>query len=141
MDSNAMTTLLGDIYSIKEEEYWKACQYTLKSPYELKTNEERGTASNDDEDGSEDRSDSSSDNNSSNSGHDDDDSSTNNNDNSSRSYDSPYSGDGWGKPPSDREDENANLFCEEYDSDVDYYDQDIEDDAKANRWSYTDGDQ
>ena len=141
MDSNAMTTLLGDIYSIKEEEYWKACQYTLKSRYELKTNEEGGTASNDDKDGSEDRSDSSSDNNSSNSGHDDDDSSTNNNDNSSRSYDSPYSGDDWGKPPSDREDENANLFCEEYDSDVDYYDQDIEDDAKANRWSYTDGDQ
>ena len=38
-----------------------------------------------------------------------------------------------GTAPNDREDENADLFCEEYGSDVDYYDQDIEDDVKANR--------
>ena len=36
---DAMTTLLGDhIYNI-EEEYWEACQHTLKSPYELKAND------------------------------------------------------------------------------------------------------
>ena len=37
-----------------------------------------------------------------------------------------------GEPPSNREDEDADLFYKEYDSDVDYYDEDIEDDAKAN---------
>lgn len=62
-------------------------------------------------------------------------------DNSSRSYDSPYNGDDWGEPHSDREDEDADLFYEEYDSDVDYYDEDIEDDAEANRWSDTNSDQ
>ena len=56
---------------------------------------------------------------------DDDDSSTNSDYNSSRSYDSPYSEDDWGEPPSDREDEDADLFYEEYDSDVDHYDYDI----------------
>ena len=62
-------------------------------------------------------------------------------DNSSRSYDSPCSGDDWGEPPSDREDEDADLFYEEYDSDMDYYDEDIKDDVKANRWRDTDSDQ
>ena len=42
-----------------------------------------------------------------------------------------------GKPLSEREDEDADLFYKEYDSDVDYYDQDIE----ANGWSDTDIDQ
>ena len=76
MDPDAITTLLGDgIYNIEEEEYWKACQHTLKSPYELKANDgdkEGGTTLSDDEDGSEDKSDSSSDNSSSDNGHDDD---------------------------------------------------------------------
>ena len=36
-----MTILLGDpICNIEEEEYWEACQHTLKSPYELKANDE-----------------------------------------------------------------------------------------------------
>ncbi|KAK9986372.1 hypothetical protein SO802_031323 [Lithocarpus litseifolius] len=50
-------------------------------------------------------------------------------------------GNDWGEPPSDREDEDADLFYEEFDDDVDYYDQDIEDDIEANRWSDTDSDQ
>ena len=115
----------------------------MKSPYELRANdgdEEGGTAPSDDDEGNEDKSDSCNDNNSSDSRHDDDDSSTSSNDNS-RSYDSPYSGDDWDEPHCDREDEDADLFYEEYNSDVDYYDEDIEDDAKANRWSDIDSDQ
>ena len=144
-DPDAMATLLRDpICNIEEEEYWEACQHTLKSLYELRAsdgNEEGGTALSDDEDRSEDKSDSSSDNSSSDGGYDDDDSSTNSDDNSSRSYDSPYSGDDWGELPSDREDEDVDLFYEEYDSDVDYYDEDIKDDVEANRWSDTDSNQ
>ena len=116
----------------------------MKSSYELRASdgdEKGGTAPSDDEDGREDKSDNSSDNSSSDSGHDGDDSNTNSNDNSSRSYDSSYSGDDWGEPPSDREDEGADLFYKEYDSDVDYYDEDREDDAEANRWSDIDSDQ
>ena len=139
-----MTTLLGDhIYNIEEEEYWEAYQHTLKCPYKLTANdedEEGGAASSDDEDEDDDKSDSSSDSSSSDGGHDNDDSSTNSVDNN-KSYDSPYSGDDWGEPPSDREDEDADLFYEEYDSDMDHYNEDIEDDAEANRWSDTDNDQ
>ena len=41
MDPDAMTTLLRDhICNIEEEEYWEACQHTLKSLYELKANNE-----------------------------------------------------------------------------------------------------
>ena len=62
MDPDAMTTLLGDaICNIEDEEYWEACQHTLKCSYELRANEEDeegGIAPNDDEDGSEDKSDS-----------------------------------------------------------------------------------
>ena len=62
MDLDAMTTLLGDpICNIEEDEYWEACQHTLKCSYELRANEEDeegGIALNDDEDGSEDKSDS-----------------------------------------------------------------------------------
>ena len=145
MDLDAMTSLLGDpICNIKEEEYQEACQNTLESPYELRASdgdEEGGTTPSDNEDESEDKSDSSNDNNNSNGGHDDDDNNANSDDNNSRSYDSPYNGDDWGKPPSDREDEDADLFYEEYDSDVDYYDKDIEDDAEANGWSDTNIDQ
>ena len=39
MDPNAMTMLLGD-HIYKEEEYWEAFQHMLKSPYELKVNDE-----------------------------------------------------------------------------------------------------
>ncbi|KAK9988660.1 hypothetical protein SO802_028899 [Lithocarpus litseifolius] len=92
-------------------------KHTLKSPHELRDNnedEERGAAPSK----SDDKSDSSSDSSSNGSGHDDDD--------NSRRYDSSYSGDDWGEPPSDGEDEGADLFYEEYDSDVDYYDEDID---------------
>ncbi|KAL0011335.1 hypothetical protein SO802_006443 [Lithocarpus litseifolius] len=87
--------------------------------------EEGGATPIDDEDGSDDKSNSSSDNNSSDSGHDDDDSSTNSESNSSRDYDTLYNGNDWGEPPSDREDEDADLFYKEYDDDIDYYDKDI----------------
>ena len=53
-DPDAMATLLRDpICNIEEEEYWEACQHTLKSLYELRAsdgNEEGGTALSDDED-------------------------------------------------------------------------------------------
>ena len=144
MDPNTMTTLLGDpICNIEEEEYWEACQHALKSPYELRANDEdkeRGAAPSNDEDGSDYKSDSSSDSNSSDSGPDDDGSSTSSESNNSRDYDSQHSGNDWGEPPSDREDEDAYLFYEEYDDDVDYYDEDIEDDVETNRWSDTDSD-
>ncbi|KAL0001953.1 hypothetical protein SO802_015734 [Lithocarpus litseifolius] len=54
---------------------------------------------------------------------------------------SPSDDEDGSEPPSDGEDEYVELFYEEYDHDVDYYDQDIEDDAEANRWSDADGDQ
>lgn len=76
MDPDAMTALLGDhIYNIEEEEYWEACQYTLKSPYELRANDEDkegGVAPSDDEDEGDDKSDSGS--SSSDGGHGNDDS-------------------------------------------------------------------
>ena len=124
MDLDSMTTLFGDhICNIEEEEYWQACQHTLKSTYELRANDgdgEGGTTLSDDDDGSEDKSNSSSDSRSNDSGHNDDDSNTNSDDNN-RIYDSLYSGDDWGEPPSDREDEDADPFYKEYDDDVDYY--------------------
>ena len=82
-----------------------------------------------------------SDNSSSDSGHGDDDSNSDSESNNSENYDSQYSCNNWGEPPSDREDEDTDLYYEEYDDDVDYYDEDIEDDAEANRWSDTDSDQ
>ena len=115
----------------------------MKSPYELRANDgdkKGGTTHSDDEDGSEDKTNSSNDNSSNDSGHDDDDSNINSDDNS-RSYDSLYRRDDWGEPLNDKEDEDADLFYEEYDNDVDYYGQDIEDDVEANRWSDTDSDQ
>ena len=116
----------------------------MKSPYELRASdedEEGGAALSDCEDGSEDKSESSSDNSNNDNGHSDDDSSTNGDDNSNGSYDSPYNGDDWGEPPNDREDEDTNLFYEENDSDMDYYDQDIKDDTETNRWSDTNSNQ
>ena len=140
-----MTTLLGDaICNIEVEEYWEACQHALKSPYELRTNdedEEDGATPSHEDDESDNKSDSGSDNNSNNSGHDDNDNITDSKSNSSEDYDSQYSGNDWGEPPSDREDEDADFYYTKYDDDVDYYDEDIEDDAKANKWSDIDSDQ
>ena len=102
----------------------------MKSPYELRANdedEERGPTPSDDEDEGDDKSYSSSDSINSDGGHGDDDSNTNSDDNNNKNYDSLYSNDDWGELPSER--------------DVDYYDQDIEDDIEANRWSDTDSDQ
>ena len=116
MDPNAMTTLLGDaICNIKEEEYWEARQHALKSPYELRANdedEEGGAAPSDDNEGSDANSDSSSDNNNSDSGHSDDDSKNDSESNNGEDYDSQYSGNDWGEPPSDREDEDIELYYE-----------------------------
>ena len=85
-------------------------------------------------------SDSGSDDSNSDRGHGDDDNNSDSESNNSEDYDSQYSCNNWGEPSSDREDEDADLYYEEYD-DVDYYDKDIEDDAKANRWSDTNSDQ
>ena len=86
-------------------------------------------------------SDSGSDSSSSDSGHGDDDNNSDSESNNNEDYDSQYSGNNWGEPPSDKEDEDADLYYEEYDDDVDYYDEDIEDDVEANRWSDTDSNQ
>ena len=40
MDLDAMATLLGNpICNIEEEQYWEACQHTLKSLYELRASD------------------------------------------------------------------------------------------------------
>ena len=135
MNPNAMTTLLGDaIYNIEEEEYWKACQHALKSPYEARTNdedEEGGEAPSDSDKGSNSKS-GSSDSSNSDDGDGKDDSNSDSESNKSEDYDSQYSGNDWGEPPSDREDEDVGPFYEDHsDDDVDYYDGDIEDDAKS----------
>ena len=133
MDPDVMTTLLGDaICNIEEEEYQEACQHALKSPYEVRTSdeyEEGGEAPSDDDEGSDAKSDSSSDSSNSDSGHGDDDNNNDSESNNSEDYASQYSGNDWGEPPSDREDEDEGLYYEDYDDDVDYYDGDIEDDV------------
>ena len=125
MDPDAMTTLLGGaICNIEEEEYWEACQHALKSLYEARTSdedEEGGEAPSDSDEGSNSESDNSSDSSSSDNGDGEDDSNSDSESNNSGDYDSQYSGNNWGEPPSDREDEDVGLF----------YDEDIEDDAKA----------
>ena len=96
MDPDAMTMLLGDaICNIEEEAYWKACQHPLKSPYEVRTNdedEEGGEAPSNDDEGSDNKSDSSSDSNSSNSGDSEGDNNNDSDRNSGEDYDSQYSG-------------------------------------------------
>ena len=134
MDPNAMTTLLGDaICNIEEEEYSEACQHALKSPYDARTRDEDDEgeeAPSDDDDGSNSESNSSSDSNSSDSGDGEEDSNSDSESNDSEDYDSQYSGNDWGEPPSDREYEDDGLYYEDYDDVVDYYNEDIEDDAK-----------
>ena len=116
-----MTTLLGyAICNIEEEEYWEACQHALKSLYEARR------ANDEDEEGGKAT------------GYDD--SYSDSESNNSEDYDSQYSGNDWGEPPSEREYEDDGLYYEDYDNDVDYYDEDIEDD-EANRWSDIDSDQ
>ncbi|KAK9996831.1 hypothetical protein SO802_021517 [Lithocarpus litseifolius] len=136
MDPDAMTTLLGDpICNIEEEGYWEACQHALKSPYEVRISdkdEEGGEAPSDSDEGGNSKSDSSSDSSSSDNRNSEDDSNSDCESNNSEDYDSQYSGSDWGEPPSDREDEDEGLFYKDFfDDDVDYYDGDIEDDAKA----------
>ena len=50
------------------------------------------------------------------------------------------SGNDWGEPPSDREDEDVGPFYEDhFDDDVDYYDRDIEDDVETEPIDIKDG--
>ena len=135
MDLDVMTTLLGNaICNIEEKEYWKACEHALKSPYEARTSnedEERGEAPSDDDECNN-KSDSSSDSSSSGNGDSKDDSNSDSESNNSEDYDSQYSGNDWGKPPSNREDEDVGPFYEDhFNDDVDYCDGDREDDAEA----------
>jgi len=104
----------------------------LKSPYKARTSdEERGEAPSDDDEGSNSKSDSSNDSSSSDDGDGEDDSNSMSESNNSEDYDNQYSGNDWGKPPSDRDDEDVGLFYKDhFDDDIDYYDGDIEDDAK-----------
>ena len=116
MDLDAMTTLLGDaICNIEEEEYWEACQHALKSLCEARASDEyekEGEPPSNDDEGSNNESDSSSD-----SGDGEDDSNSDNESNDSEDYDSQYSGNDWGEPPSDREYEDDGLYYEDYDDD------------------------
>ena len=136
IDPDAMTMLLGDaICNIEEEEYWEACQHALKSPYEARMSdedEERGKAPGDSDESRNSKSDCSSDNDSNDDGNGEDDSNSDSESNKSKDYDSQYSGNDWGGPPSDREDEDVGpLYEDHFDDAVDYYDGDIEDDAKV----------
>ena len=131
-----MTTLLGDaIYNIEEEEYQEACQHALKSPYEARTSdedEEGGEAPSDSDEGNNSKSDSSSDSSSSDDGDSEDDSNSDSESDNSEGYDSQYSDNDWGEPPSDRKDEDVGPFYEDYFNDnIDYYDKNVKDDAKA----------
>ncbi|KAL0010891.1 hypothetical protein SO802_005999 [Lithocarpus litseifolius] len=129
MDLNAMTTLLGDaILNVKEEEYYEACQHTLKSPYEARTddkNDEGGGAPSDDDEGTSSEDDNSGDSNS------DDSEDSDDGDNSSDESDSEGSK-SEDYDSRDNEDEDAGAFYEDnsYD-DVDYYEGDIDDDVEA----------
>ena len=136
MDLNARSTLLGDVVcNIEEEEYWKASQHALKGSYEGRTSDEDkegGKAPSDDDKGSNSKNDSSSDSSSSDNGDGEDDNNNDSNSNNSKDYDSQYSDNDWGEPPSDREDEDVRPFHEDHSNDnVDYYDGDIEDDAEV----------
>ena len=134
MDPDAMTTLLGDaICNVEEEEYWEACQHALKSPYKARKSDEEGReASIDDDEGSNIKSDNSSGSSSSDNRDSEDDNNSDSESNNSEDYNSQYSGNDWGEPPSDREDEDEGPFYEDHsDDDVVYYDGDIEDDAKT----------
>ncbi|KAL0015139.1 hypothetical protein SO802_002208 [Lithocarpus litseifolius] len=128
------STLNGKFVKTRDSQcYWGFPE----SSYEERTSdedEEGGKAPSDDDEGSDAKSDSSSDNSSSDSGHGDDDSNSDSESNNSEYYDSQYSGNDWGEPPSDREDEDEGLYYRDYDDDVDYYDGDIKDnvdDAEA----------
>ena len=106
----------------------------MKNPYEVRTSDEDkegGEAPSDDDEGSNAKSDSSTDSSSSDSGHGDGDGNSDSESNNSEDYDSQYSGNDWGEPPSDREYEDKGLYYKDYDDDVDHYDEDIEDDAEA----------
>ena len=135
-----MTTLLGDaIFNIEEEEYWEACQHTLKDPYEARMDDEVGKAPSDDDEGSD-----SEDSNSDDSKYSDSDNSEYNdggNDDSegsdSEDYGSRDSSNNKGESLSDGDDKDAGAFYEDnsYDE-VDYYDEDIEDDEEVVRGDY-----
>ncbi|KAL0010936.1 hypothetical protein SO802_006044 [Lithocarpus litseifolius] len=102
MDPDAMTKLLGDaICNIEEEKT---------------SDEEWVEAPSDDDEGSNSKSDSSNGSSSSDSGDGEDDSHSDSESNNNEDYDSQYSGNVWGEPPSDREDEDEGLY---YDDDVD----------------------
>ena len=116
----------------------------MKNPYEARMddeNDEEGDAPSDDDEGSGSEDDNNGDNNSDDSGNSDSrDNSSNHSDSkrsSSEDYDSQDSGNDKGEPPSDREDEDAVSFYEDhFDDDVDYYNEGIEDDAKAKGEDY-----
>ncbi|KAL0015607.1 hypothetical protein SO802_002676 [Lithocarpus litseifolius] len=111
MDPDAMTTLLGDaICNIEEEKYWEACQHALKSPYELRANDEDekgGVALSDDDDGSDNKSDSSSDSSSNDSRHDNND---RNNDNDVDYYDEDIEDDAEANRWSDTDSDQYRLI-------------------------------
>ena len=107
----------------------------MKGPYEGRTsdeNEEGGEAHSDDDEGSNSKNDSSSDSSSIDNGDGEDDNNNDTDSYNSEDYDSQYSGNDWGEPPSDREDEDVRPFHKDHsEENVYYYDGDIGDDAEA----------
>ena len=104
----------------------------MKSSYEVRTSDEEGrVAPSDNDEGSNSKGDSSSDSNSSDSGHGDDNSNSDSEINDSEHYDSQYSGNDWGEPLSGSEYVDDWLYCEDYDDDVNYYDEYMEDNVKV----------
>ena len=136
MDPDAVTMLLEDaICNIEEEEYWKAYQHALKSPYEARTSdedEEGGEALSDNDEGSNNKSDSSSDSNIVTMEMVRMIATMTVKETIVKTMIANIVAMIGEKPPSDREDEDVGPFYEDhFDDDMDYYDGDIEDDAKA----------
>ena len=139
MDLDAMTTLLGDaIFNIEEEECGEACQHALKNPYEARTddaNDEGGEAFSDDDKGSGSEDDNSGDNDIN--GSEDSDGRDNSSDDSdsegsnSKDYNSQNSSTDRGEPLSDRNEDVRAFYEDNSFNDVDYYNEDIKDDAEA----------
>ncbi|KAK4597078.1 hypothetical protein RGQ29_014899 [Quercus rubra] len=122
------STLNGKFVKTRDSQhYW--------SPYEARTSdedEEGGEAPSDSDEGNNSKSDSSSDSSSSDDGDSEDDSNSDSESDNSEGYDSQYSDNDWGEPPSDRKDEDVGPFYEDYFNDnIDYYDKNVKDDAKA----------
>ncbi|KAK9986288.1 hypothetical protein SO802_031239 [Lithocarpus litseifolius] len=107
----------------------------IESPYGTRTSDEdkKGEeAPSDDDEGSNSKSDGSNDSCSNDDGDGEDHSHSDSESNNGEDYDSQYSGNDCGEPPSDRENEDEGPFYEDhFDDNMDYYDGDTENDVEV----------